>query len=279
MSRREIAFVNRKGGSGKTTTIFNVAGALLERGYSILAIDLDPQGSFSRSLQVDPAASVTLSSVLLSPSERFRELIQTSWIIGLDVIPADPDLKGVDLELSQMGGRELRLRRCLTRYLPAGYDFVLIDCPPALDFLTTNALVAASDLILPVDGGSYGMEALNDTVDTIDAVRHSLRYDLSILGILLCNVNLRTTYDQAAEESLRERFGSLVFNTIIPNSIRIDEASQLGRPVVFYDPGSTLANAYRTLAREIVERGSTNGHQKRLQDRTATYTLATQVIK
>jgi chromosome partitioning protein len=171
----------------------------------------------------------------------------------------------------------VRLRRCLTRYLPAGYDLVLIDCPPSLDLLTTNALVAASDLILPVDGGSYGMEALNDTVDTIDAVRHSLRYDLSILGILLCNVNLRTTYDQAADESLRERFGSLVFNTIIPNSIRIDEASQLGRPVVFYDPASPLANAYRSLAREIVERGSANGHQKGLQDRTAAYTLSAQV--
>jgi chromosome partitioning protein len=261
MPRREIAFVNRKGGSGKTTTVFNVAGALLERGYSILAIDLDPQGSFSKSLQVFPSGSVALSEVLASPSERFRELIQTSWIVGLDVIPADADLKSVDLKLAGVQGRELRLRRSLTRYLPAGYDFVLVDCPPALDLLTTNALVAASDLIIPVDGGSFGMEALNDTLDTIQAVRQSLRYDLSILGILLGNVNLRTTYDQAADETLRERFGSLIFRTIIPNSIRVDEASQFGRPVVFYDPSSPLANAYRNLAKEIVERGVTHGQQ------------------
>jgi chromosome partitioning protein len=262
MPRREIAFVNRKGGSGKTTTVFNVAGALLERGYSILAIDLDPQGSFSKSLQVYATGSVALSSVLLEPSERFRELIQTSWIVGLDVVPADPDLKLIDVELAQKGGRELRLRRCLTRYLPAGYDFVLIDCPPSLDLLTTNALVAASDLLVPVDGGSFGMEALNDTLDTIQAVRQSLRYDLSILGILLSNVNLRTTYDQAADETLRERFGSLVFNTIIPNSIRVDEASQLGRPLVFYDPSSPLANAYRNLVKEIIERGAAHAHEK-----------------
>ena len=261
MPRREIAFVNRKGGSGKTTTVFNVAGALMERGYSVLAIDLDPQGSFSKSLQVFAMGSAVLSEVLLNPSERFRELIQTSWIVGLDVVPADPDLKAVDLELAHVSGRELRLRRCLTRYLPAGYDFVLIDCPPSLDLLTTNALVAASDLLIPVDGGSFGMEALNDTMETIQSVRQTLRYDLSILGILLSNVNLRTTYDQTAEETLRERFGPVVFRTIIPNSIRVDEASQLGRPVVFYDPTSPLAIAYRNLVKEIVERGAAHGKQ------------------
>jgi len=277
MTRREIAFVNRKGGSGKTTTVFNVAGALLERGYSILAIDLDPQGSFSKSLQVYPTGSVTLSGVLLSPSERFRELIQTSWIVGLDVIPADPDLKAVDRQLAPLPSRELRLRRCLTRYLPAGYDFVLIDCPPSLDLLSINALVAASDLILPVDGGSFGMEALNDTLETIQAVKQSLRYDLSILGILLSNVNLRTTYDQVAQETLRERFGTLVFRTIIPNSIRVDEASQLGRPLVFYDPSSPLAQAYRNLAAEIVERGAAHGHQAGLQTFSTANPFTTQV--
>jgi chromosome partitioning protein len=277
MPRREIAFVNRKGGSGKTTTVFNVAGALLERGYSILAIDLDPQASFTRSLQIDPIGSVALSSVLLAPSERFRELIQTSWIVGLDVVPADPDLKSVDLQLAHMGGRELRLRRCLTRYLPTGYDFVLIDCPPSLDLLTTNALVAASDLILPVDGGSFGMEALNDTLDTVQAVRQTLRYDLSILGIVISNVNLRTTFDQVAEETLRERFGTLVFRTTISNSIRVDEASQLGRPLVFYDPSSPLANAYRSLAKEIVERGAAHGHQEGLQSSASTHPLSSAV--
>ena len=277
MPRREIAFVNRKGGSGKTTTVFNVAGALLERGFSILAIDLDPQGSFSKSLQVFATGSVALSNVLLSPSERFRELIQTSWIMGLDVVPADPDLKGVDLQLAHMGGRELRLRRCLTRYLPMGYDFVLIDCPPSLDLLTTNALVAASDLIVPVDGGSFGMEALNDTLDSIESVRQSLRYDLSILGILLGNVNLRTTFDQGAEETLRELFGSLVFRTTIPTSIRVDEASQLGRPLVFYDPSSPLANAYRNLVKEIVERGGPHGHQTGLQSSPTTHPVPSPV--
>jgi chromosome partitioning protein len=260
MPRREIAFVNRKGGSGKTTTVFNVAGALLERGYSVLAIDMDPQGSFSRSLQVYPTGSLTLSSALLSDNETFRSLVQTSWIIGLDVVPADPDLKMVDIKLASMGGRELRLRRSLTRYLPAGYDFVLIDCPPALDLLTTNALVAASDLIIPVDGGAFGMEALNDTVDMIQTVQQSLRYDLTILGILLCNINPRTTFDQAAEETLRSRFGSLVFRTVIPNSIRVDQASQLGRPLVFYDPSSPLAIAYRNLAHEIIQRGTVHAH-------------------
>jgi chromosome partitioning protein len=261
MPRREIAFVNRKGGSGKTTTVFNVAGALLERGYSVLAIDLDPQGSFSKSLQVYATGTPTLSSVLLNPSERFRDLIQTSWMMGLDVVPADPDLKSVDVHMAQMNGREMRLRRCLTGYLPVGYDFVLIDCPPSLDLLTTNALVAASDLVIPVDGGSFGMEALTDTLETISTVRQTLRYDLNILGLLLCNVNLRTTFDQAAEETLREKFGPLVFRTMIPNSIRVDEASQMGRPLVFYDPSSPLSNAYRNLVKEIVDRGAAHGNE------------------
>ncbi len=265
MPRKEIAFVNRKGGSGKTTTAFNIAGALLERGYSVLAIDLDPQGSLSKCLQVFPASSVVLSDVLLSPDQRFRQLIQTSWIVGLDVIPADPDLKALDVHLAEASGREMRLRRCLTRYLAAGYDFILMDCPPSLGILTLNALVAASHLIVPVDGGSFGMEALNDTMDSIDAIRQSIKYDLTILGILLNNVNIRTTYDQTAEETLRQRFGPLIFRTIIPNSIRVDEASQLGRPLVYYDASSPLAAAYRRLAQEIIERGATHGHKAGLQ--------------
>lgn len=274
MPRKEIAVVNRKGGSGKTTTLFNVAGALLERGYSILAIDLDPQASLSRSLQVSPG-SLTLSGVLLAPSERFREIIQTTWILGLDVVPADPDLASLDLQLAETAGRESHLRRCLSRYLPAGYDFILLDCPPSLGMLTVNALVAASHVLVPVDGGSYGMEALNDTLDAIQSVRRGLRYDLSMMGIVLNNVNLRTSYDQAADESLRERFGPLMFRTVIPNSIRVDEASQFSRPLVYYDGSAHVAAAYRRLVDEIIERGSNHGQQARLQSGPGAYPFQT----
>jgi chromosome partitioning protein len=259
MARQDIAFVNRKGGSGKTTTAFNVAGALVERGYSVLAIDLDPQGSFSKSLQVYPGEEGVLSELLVHPGPRFPDLIQTTWLMGFDVIPADPDLKIIEMRLEDLPGREYRLRQCL-RHLPHGYDFIIIDSPPSLGFLTVNAMTAATGLIIPVDGGSYGMEALVDTLEGIRVTQENLNFSVHVLGILLNNVNMRTSFDQSAEDTLRDQFGDLVFQTVIPNSIRVDEANQRGRPLVFYDRSSPLTPLYRQLTDEILRRGAGHAH-------------------
>lgn len=250
---RIIAIVNRKGGSGKTVTAFNLAGALVEASFPVLVIDLDPQGSLTKGLDVAPG-NPTLSEVLVRGGEGFSDLIQLTHIADLYVIPADPDMNGIETGLREVPGRELRLRRCLSKFLTRSFDYILLDCPPSLGALTVNALVAATDALIPVDCGSYGREALGSTLSTIDFTREEINYNLRVLGVLVCNVNVRTTYDQLAEASVREQFGKLVFDTSIPTSIRIDEAAEAKKPVVFYDPRSSIAEKYRELAREVVSR-------------------------
>lgn len=248
-----IAIANRKGGSGKTVTAFNLAGAFAEANVPVLVIDLDPQGSLTKGLDITPG-NPNLSDVLIRGGEGFTDLIQVTNIPNMYVIPADPDLNGIETGLREVPGRELRLRRCLAKYMTKHFDYVLLDCPPSLGSLTVNALVAASAVLIPVDCGSYGRDALGSTVSTIEFTREEINYNLRILGVLVCNVNNRTTYDQLAEASIREQFGPLVFSTSIPTSIRVDEAAEAGRPVVLYDPKSSLADKYRGLAREVSAR-------------------------
>lgn len=252
---RIIAIANRKGGSGKTITAINLAGALVEAGHPTLAIDLDPQGSLTRGLGV-AEGQPRFSEVLVHGGEGFSDLIQATHVPNLFVIPADGDLNGIETGLREVPGRELRLRRCLTKFLARQFDFILLDCPPSLGALTVNALVAAGEVVIPVDCGSYGREALASTLSTIEFTREEINYNLRVLGILVCNVNNRTSYDQLAESTLRQQFGSLVFEVSIPTSIRVDEAAEARLPVVFYDPRSSLATRFRDLAREVLVRGS-----------------------
>lgn len=253
---RVICVVNRKGGSGKTTTTFNLAGALAEQGHRVLVIDLDPQGSFSRSLSIN-GASPKLSNVLMAPTEEFAKLVQPAPVENLFVIPADPDLKVIELRYGELAGHHNRLRSCLTKFLPDGFDFVFIDCPPSLSILTSNALVAAQEVIIPVDGSTYGTEALKDTLESIKLVQEEVNPDLHICGILLGNVNRRTIYDQTIEETYRSRFKDTIFDTVIPTSIKADEAAMLGKPVTRYASSSYLAQCYRHLAEEVASRNQT----------------------
>lgn len=252
---RIIAIANRKGGSGKTVTAINLAGALVEAGLSTLVVDLDPQGSLTKGLGA-AESNAHLSEVLVRGGEGFTDLIQSTAFADLYVIPADGDLNGIETGLREVPGRELRLRRCLTKFLQRQFAYVLLDCPPSLGALTVNALVAANEVIIPVDCGSYGRDALGSTLATVEFTREEINYNLRVMGILVCNVNNRTTYDQLAESSLRQQFGPLVFETSIPTSIRVDEAAEARTPVVFYDPRSPLANRFRDLAHEVVARGS-----------------------
>lgn len=254
---RIICVVNRKGGSGKTTTTFNLAGALAEQGYRVLVIDVDPQGSFSRSLNVDRAGP-KLSTVLMAPSEEFAGLVQPSPIDNLFVIPSDPDLKIVELRYGELAGHHNRLRSCLIKFLPQDqFDLIFIDCPPSLSILTSNALVAAQEVIIPVDGSTYGTEALKDTLESIKLVQEEVNPDLHICGILLSNVNRRTVYDQTVEEAYRNRFTDKMFDAVIPTSIKADEASMLGKPVTHYASSSHMAQCYRHLAEEVASRNQT----------------------
>lgn len=253
-----IAIANRKGGSAKTVTTINLAGALAEAGHSTLAIDLDPQGSLTRGLGV-AEGNPQLSEVLIRGGEGFTDLIQPTHVPGLSVIPADGDLNGIETGLREVPGRELRLRRCMTKYLERQFDYILLDCPPSLGALTVNALVAANYVVIPVDCGSYGRDALASTLATIEFTREEINYNLRVLGILVCNVNTRTSYDQMAESALRQQFGSLVLEVSIPTSIRVDEAAESRLPVVCYDGRSSLAKRFRDLAREIIVRADAGG--------------------
>ncbi len=250
---RIICIVNRKGGSGKTTTTFNLAGALAERGCRVLVVDLDPQASFSRSLTTN-GAGPKLSNVLMAPTEEFAKLVHPTPVDNLFLIPADPDLKAIELRYGELAGHHNRLRSCLTKFLPDQFDFIFIDCPPSLSTLTSNALVAAREVIIPVDGSTYGTEALKDTRESIKLVQEEVNPDLHICGILLGNVNRGTIYDQTIEETYRNRFTDTIFDTVIPTSIKADEAAMMGKPVTHYAPSSLLAQCYRRLAEETVSR-------------------------
>ncbi len=253
-----IAIANRKGGSGKTVTAFNLAGAFAEANVPVLVIDMDPQGSLTKGLNI-AAGNPNLSEVLIRGGEGFTDLVQVTHIPNMYIIPADPDMNGIETGLREVPGRELRLRRCFSKYMTKDFEYILLDCPPSLGALTVNALVAASSVLIPVDCGSYGRDALGSTISTIEFTREEINYNLGILGVLVCNVNNRTTYDQLAEASIRDQFGSLVFSTSIPTSIRIDEAAEARKPVVFYDPRSSLADKYRELAKEVRARCSQGG--------------------
>ncbi len=248
-----ICFVNRKGGSGKTTTVFNLAGALVEMGHWVLVIDMDPQGSFSRSLRVYPDG-VGLSALLALPSEGFRDLIHLTSFEGLSVVPSDPDLRTFEFWFSHQARRRSALKQCLNGYLPRdAFDFVFIDCPPSLNLLTSNALIAAEEAIIPVDGSTYTIDALNDTMESIRLVQKRANPGLKVLGILITNVDQSTIFDSTIEKTLRDYMGDLVFETVIPTSTRVGEAAQMGRPITFYARAHSLAHRYRELAREFVK--------------------------
>jgi chromosome partitioning protein len=247
-SNRMIAVINRKGGSAKTVTCFNLAGAFAESGCQTLVIDLDPQGSLTKGLGLAPAET-TLSQTLLQGGDGFTDLIQPTEIANLYAIPADRELN------AEIPGRELRLRRCLTKSLSREFDYILVDCPPSLGSLTQNALVAAAETLIPVDCGTYGRDALGATLDVIQFIKEEINYNLRILGVLICNVKPHTTFDTMAEAAIREQFGEMVFKTVIPNSIKVDEASEARQPLVFYARTFYIAERYRELAREIAARG------------------------
>jgi len=254
-----VCFVNRKGGSGKTTTVFNLAGALVEMGHWVLVIDMDPQGNFSRSLRISPDG-VGLSALLALPNEGFRDLIHLTPFKGLSVIPSDPDLRTFESWFSHEARQRSALKRCINEYLPRdAFDFVFIDCPPSLTLLTSNALIAAEEAIIPVDGSTYTIDALNDTLESIRLVQTRANPGLNVLGILITNVDLATTFDRTMEEALREHMGDLVFKTVIPTSTRVDEAAQMGKPITFYAGTHSLAHKYRKLAREFVKRLEKSG--------------------
>ena len=254
-SSRVICVVNRKGGVGKTTTAFNIAGTLAQKGQQVLLVDMDPMGSLCRSLRIRPGEKA-FSDLLVGLDGSLGELIRPTHVTNLYVIPGDPNLRTFEMRYGASIGYRHALQDKLAEVLKwKPFPFVIIDCPPSLGLISGNALIASDEVIIPVDGSTYGMGALVDTIRVIKLVRSNANQRLSICGLLLNNVDLSTMYDRTVLEVLQQQFHSLLFKSIIPTSPESDIACQMGEPVTCYAPSCWMAKAYRQLADEVLARG------------------------
>ena len=248
-----LAVVNQKGGVGKTTTSVNLAAALAQSGRRVLLVDLDPQGNATMGSGVDKRnLGRTVYHVLLGLSELAGVRTRTERG-GYDLLPANRELAGAEVELVELPSRESRLKTALERVLHE-YDFVLIDCPPSLSLLTVNALTAAQRVLIPMQCEYYALEGLSDLVTTIKRVRAHLNPQLEIAGLLRTMYDPRNTLSQQVSQQLEAHFGDKVYRTLVPRNVRLAEAPSYGVPAVLWDASSKGAQAYVALAGEIMGR-------------------------
>ena len=253
-----VAIVNQKGGVGKTTTAVNLAAALALAGHEILLIDTDPQANttgglgFRRQRDDDPNPRLSIYDVLLGSTTLAEARLPTE-VPHLSLVPGSKNLIGANLELVSADRREFRLREAI-QAIRADYRFILLDCPPALDLLTLNALVAADGLLVPLQAEYFALEGISELIDTLDRVAQAFNPALGLEGVLLTMYDDRTNLSQQVTENLKSFFGDKLLQTTIPRNIRLAEAPSHGLPVALYDPRSRGAEAYHALALEILRR-------------------------
>jgi chromosome partitioning protein len=249
-----IACANQKGGVGKTTTVVNLGSYLALAGERVLIIDLDPQGNATSGLGFDRESIERSIYDAVIDGTNIEDLILAGPVDRLDVVPSAIALAGAELELAPVEGRERRLARQLTDATDR-YDYVLIDCPPALGLLTVNALTAADSVLIPLQCEYYALEGLTQLLATLNLIRDNLNPGLAINGIVLTMFDARTNLSADVAAEARRHLGSLVFDTVVPRSVRLSEAPSHGLPIQRYSPDSTGARAYAALAAEIRARG------------------------
>ena len=248
-----VAIANQKGGVGKTTTTINLAAALAEAGKRILVVDLDPQGNASTGLGIEVEDREFTTYDLLLDDSLPQDVIQRTETDGLLIVPATVDLSSADIELFSNEKRSFLLHDALRQ--PAmdqfEFDYILIDCPPSLNLLTVNAMIAAHSVLVPLQSEFFALEGLSQLMLTIREVRQSGNKELRIEGVLLTMYDRRNNLSQQVESDARSNLGDLVFQTVIPRNVRVSEAPSFAMPVLSYDPTSKGAQAYRDLAAEL----------------------------
>jgi len=259
-SCRMITIANQKGGVGKTTSAVNLAASLALHGARVLVVDLDPQGNASTALDVDHrAGTASVYNVLVDDQPLAGIVRAVTDIPGLYCAPATIDLAGAEIELVPLVAREARLSRAFAEYDASSLDYILIDCPPSLGLLTVNALVAAAEVLIPIQCEYYALEGLEQLLRTIDLVKSHLNPGLYVSTILLTMYDGRTRLASQVAEEVREHFGEVVLSTVIPRSVRVSEAPSYGQSVMTYDPGSSGAQAYLEAAHEVADRAAELG--------------------
>ena len=253
MSARVYALANQKGGVGKTTTAINMAACVAQAGMSVLLVDLDPQANATTGLGFRPGELASSSYDLLH-GRPLEEVVVRTTVPNLTLLPSHPDLAAAQVELPGDGGRDTLLRELLAQAGDA-YPYVFVDCPPSLGLLTVNALAAANRLIVPVQCEYYALEGLAQLLHSVELVRTRLNPRLGVTGVLLTMYDSRTRIAGEVASEVRSHFGSLVFDTVVPRSVRLAEAPSHGLPITLYDARSAGADAYYRVSMEVVERG------------------------
>jgi chromosome partitioning protein len=247
---RIIAVANQKGGVGKTTTAVNVAASLASEKHPVLLVDLDPQGNATSGLGIVKEQTVTSYEVLRGDASLDQGVIQTR-LPGLFVVAANPNLAAAEIELAAMLQREFRLHEALKN---AVYDYIIIDCPPALGLLTINALTAATDVLIPVQAEYFALEGLGQLLSTVQRVREATNPRLDLLGVLLTMYDKRTSLSEQVKQEIETHFGDKLFTSSVPRNIRLAESPSHGKTIFEHDKWSKGARAYKNVAREVSKR-------------------------
>ena len=250
-----ICFANQKGGVGKTTTCINLSAFLAIMGKKVLILDMDPQGNASSGVGVEKNKNTKTIYNVMTKDCYLEDVIQKGCLENLDVIPATVDLAGAEIDLVQMSSREYVLSNILTK-IRDNYDFIMIDCPPSLGLLTLNALTSADSVLIPIQCEFYALEGLTQLMNTIRLIIHHLNPKLQIEGVVLTMKDSRSNLVNQVSDEIKKFFGNRVFETYIPRNIRLAEAPSHGEPIALYDIYSKGAEAYLSLAEELLKRNN-----------------------
>lgn len=251
-----IAFANQKGGVGKTTTCINVATYMALMGKKVLIVDLDPQGNATSAVGINKTKELKTIYDLIDGQSAYEEVIQPTIVDNLYIIPSTIDLAGAEVELIQIPQREKVIKRILDE-IKAGYDFILIDCPPSLALITVNALTASDSIIVPIQCEFFALEGLTQLMNTVRLIKYHLNPDLDIEGVVMTMKEKRYNLNNQVSNEIIKFFNKKVYMTVIPRNVRLAEAPSHGLPVALYDANSKGAEAYLSLAEEIMKRNKT----------------------